>query len=278
MKEDEFMKRVISWALIVLLTLGMINWNLIGTIAADYEYAWFPAPVMQLTQLAYESYSHGDQNAIDIAPGGTVFAPFTGTIVYADSNWGYVVLQSANKVYWADGTCEYMSVGFMHDEYIGDLYVGKTISQGQGFYHAGGMGDGNPNAYGDHVHITVHYGRVTRGYPYGNGDRYAFNAFFVNSEKTYATAGRGEGYMVSGNWMNNGAPSDYRGRWLNLSEADTNSAYENLGDDFYTYIKHPASGYGISNVNGNVELGDYPDTSSLWHFVRNSGNSYQIFS
>ena len=65
---------------------------------------------------------------------------------------------------------------------------------------------------------------------------------------------------------------------IHFQREDPNAVYENLGDDFYAYIKHSASGYGISNVNGNVELGDYPDTSSLWHFVRNSDNSYQIFS
>ena len=266
--------RIIAICLTVMMLMGLVSWDAVGVFAADYEYAWFPAPVMNLTQLAYESYSHGQQNAIDISPGGTVFAPFTGKIVYMDSSWGYVVLQSTNKVYWADGTVEYMTVGFMHDENISDLYVGKTISQGQNFYHAGGMGDGDPNAYGDHVHITVHYGKVTRGYPYGNGDRYAFNAFYVNSSKTYGMSGRGEGYKVSGNTMLNGAPSDYRGLWVNL--ADAGKSYENLGDEFFAEIRHKASGYGIANVNGNVELGD--EEASCWQFIRNSDNSYQIFS
>lgn len=138
--------------------------------SSDEQYAWFPAYTMNLSQLAYESYSHGDQNAIDMLPNGNVFAPFTGKVAYVDANWGYVVLQSINKVHWADGSYDYMTVGFMHDSDISDIYVGRIISQGEEFYQAGGMGDGNPNAYGAHVHITVHRGHVTRGYPYGTGD------------------------------------------------------------------------------------------------------------
>ena len=43
----------------------------------NYEKAWFPAPVMNLTQIAYESYSHRGCNVIDIAHGGRAFAPYT---------------------------------------------------------------------------------------------------------------------------------------------------------------------------------------------------------
>ena len=52
--------------------------------AMAYETAWFPAPQMNLSQIAYETgsgSSHGDYNAIDILPGGRVFAPFTGVVV-----------------------------------------------------------------------------------------------------------------------------------------------------------------------------------------------------
>lgn len=210
-------KRVICFFLILAVLFTMAPTLPVSSAAAEYEYAWFPAPQMYLTQLAYESYSHGSQNAIDIAPGGNVFAPFSGKIVYVDSNWGYVVLQSTNKVYYADGTLDYMTVGFMHDEDISDLYVGKTIAQGTAFYQAGGMGDGNPDAYGDHVHITVHKGQVTRGYPYGNGDVFAYKAFFINTAKTTSIGNRGK--MASGNYMLNDAPSDWSNLWTNLSDA-----------------------------------------------------------
>ncbi len=190
------------------------------TKADDGETAIFPAPQVYLKQLAYESYSHGDQNAIDILPGGNVFAPFTGKIAYVDANWGYVTLQSLGKVYWADGTYDYMTAGFMHDSDISDLYVGKTITQGTPFYQAGGQGavydnNGNflyfsPNAYGAHVHITVHRGTVTRGYPYGTGDEFAFNAFYIDESKTSIVEA---GHVKSGNSVYNNAPTNYAGLW-----------------------------------------------------------------
>ena len=147
-----------------------------------------------------------------------MFAPFPGKIVYKDANWGYVILQSLSKVYWADGSYDYMTVCFMHDENISDLYVGQVISQGQTFYHAGGMGNGNANAYGDHVHLSVHRGHITQEKSYGAGGVFAFDAFFVNKDKTTSTAGRGEGYVYSGNTVYNGAPTNYTGLWKDLSE------------------------------------------------------------
>lgn len=185
--------------------------------ASEYEFAWFPAPAMNLTQIAYESYSHGNQNAIDFAPGGSVFAPFTGKITYKDAKWGYVVLQSTDKVYYADGTLDYMTATFMHDEDISNLSVGQIISQGTAFYQAGGMGNGNANAYADHVHMAVHRGHASANSNYGAGNVYAFDALFVNSAKT--TSIKNQGKMVSGNTMYNGAPSNWNGLWVNLNNA-----------------------------------------------------------
>lgn len=204
------MKKLFSMLLIAACLVGFFP---MYSTADSAEVALFPAYTMNLSQLAYEGYSHGDQNAIDILPNGNVFAPFSGEIVYVDANWGYAVLQSEHEVYWADGSYDYMTVGFMHDSDISDLYVGKKVKQGEDFYQAGGMGEGNPNAYGSHVHITVHRGKVTRGYPYGTGDEFAFNAFYVDPNLTVDYAGRGEGYVYGNNTVYNNAPSSYEGLW-----------------------------------------------------------------
>lgn len=183
----------------------------------SYEKAWFPAPVMRLTQIAYESYSHKNINAIDIAPGGRVFAPFTGKVVYKNPRWGYVLLQSVDKVYYADGTLDYMTVGFMHDSDISDLSDGMTIQQGQGFYDAGGMGAGKPNAYAKHVEIGVFRGRInTPPNPsnLSNGEVFAYDAFFVNATKTPSITNAG--VMERGNYMTSGASSNWNGYWKTL--------------------------------------------------------------
>ena len=215
------MKKSVSICIVLAMVLSLCGIIPTSTQAASgYEYVWFPAPRVYITQLAYESYSHGSQNAIDMAPGGNVFAPFTGKIVYLDSRWGYAVLQSTDKVYYADGTLDYMTVAFMHDENISDLWVGQVISQGTAFYQAGGMGSGNPDAYADHVHLSVHRGLVngvSSAGKYGAGDVYAFDAFYINSAKTPSI--QKEGVMASGNYMTNGAPSNWGGRWKNLDDA-----------------------------------------------------------
>lgn len=206
------MKKIISM-LLVMACLFALSPMCFAEDSASAEYALFPAYTMEVNQLAYESYSHGDQNAIDILPGGNVFAPFTGEIVYVDPSWGYVVLQSSSKVNWADGSYDYMTVGFMHDSDISDIYVGRKLKQGEEFYQAGGMGEGKPDAYGSHVHLTVHRGKVTRGYPYGNGDEFAFNALFVDPNLTTKYSGRGEGYVYGSNRVNKDAPTSYEGLW-----------------------------------------------------------------
>ena len=184
------------------------------------EYAMFPAPVMEVTQLAYESFSHGIANAIDIIPHGELIAPFRCTVTFTDPSWGYVVLQSTGKVLYADGTLDYMTVSYVHSEDIGEMVraqkSGRIICQGEPIYHAGGMGRWNPNAFREHVHLAAYRGHVSAvtedGY-YGCGDVYPYDAFLVNPRFTTDCHGRGEGYKSTDSFMYQKAPDDYRGRW-----------------------------------------------------------------
>lgn len=64
-------------------------------------------------------------------------APFSGTIVSINRDYNAVILQSDNPVYYADGSCDYMSVFLAHDNNISDLYVGKHLNQGDVFYQPG---------------------------------------------------------------------------------------------------------------------------------------------
>ena len=143
------------------------------------EIAYFPANVLDVSQGSYNAYSHNGKNVTDICPhgDGSIQAPFTGTIRYIDNNWGYVILESNNKVRYADGTIDYMSVGFMHDNDISDLYKGKVIQQGQTFYQQGKKAPANRagEITGAHVHIVVMRGKVSdHSYLY-NGDVMIYN-------------------------------------------------------------------------------------------------------
>lgn len=217
------MKNVINSIISMTIVIFVLTITPITTFAAfatepvDLEEAWFPAETMNITQLAYESYSHGSQNAIDLVSAGNLVAPFTGKVVYVDQHWGYVVFQSVDKVRYANGDTDYMSVCFMHDEDISDMknaYQNEiVIDQGTPIYQQGGMGNGNPNAYGDHVHLSVYRGKYGHPNTYGNGDVYPFDAFFINPKLTTNYSGRGEGYAVSGNEVYNNAPTNYCGLW-----------------------------------------------------------------
>lgn len=137
--------------------------------AADFEYALFPGDTLQINQGAfneYNAYSHSNTNAFDLGGNSNYAAPFTGKIVDINKNYHMVMFQSLDKVYYADGTLDYMTVSFTHDNSIKDLYVGKVIKQGQIFYQPGVYPAGSST--GTHVHLAVFRGKVNTAKYKGN--------------------------------------------------------------------------------------------------------------
>lgn len=121
----------------------------------------YPSPYMRITQ-GYMVGTHKDSYAID--EGGMdsgidhIKAPFTGVIkkIYtADAN--EVWLESSDKVEYPDGTIDYMTVLFVHDNDVSNLFIGKTINRGEIFYQEGTKG----NATGNHCHIECGRGKFT---------------------------------------------------------------------------------------------------------------------
>ncbi len=121
----------------------------------------YPSPYMRITQ-GYGVGSHKDSYAIDEAGSDQgidyMCAPFTGTIkkIYV-SDANEVWLESNDKVEYPDGTIDYMTVLFVHDNDVSNLYVGKVIKRGQRFYEEGTKGD----AVGNHVHIECGKGKFS---------------------------------------------------------------------------------------------------------------------
>ncbi len=70
-----------------------------------------------------------------------------------------VVIQSLAPVQYADGTIDYMCMSFAHDSYVGDLWVGKTIAQGEVFYQTGNYGG---ISTGVHAHVCCIRGTFQR--------------------------------------------------------------------------------------------------------------------
>ena len=144
------------------------------------ELAIWVADSLVVTQGAFDTYSHQQQNALDIQPTeGMVRAPFNATVVRIDATeiaCNAVWIQSTGPVRYADGSYDYMTAIFLHDNNISDLYVGQGLKQGEYFYHSGDFGISS----GKHVHVSFYRGQYD---PWtmrvGSGDVYAEDALFL---------------------------------------------------------------------------------------------------
>ena len=121
----------------------------------------YPSPYMRITQ-GYMMGTHQDSYAIDEAGSDSgidyISAPFTGVIrkIYTnDAN--EVWLESSEPVIYPDGTVDYMTMMFAHDNDVSNLFVGKVINRGERFYEEGTKG----NASGNHVHMECGKGKFT---------------------------------------------------------------------------------------------------------------------
>ena len=137
------------------------NWgDTSGIENAGAEYALYPGSVLAISQGPYDDFSHQEQNAIDMTLGAyeSVVAPFTCRVVAVNEDCCNAVwIQSLKEVVFADGSYDYMTCLFMHDNDISDIYVGEILLQGQPFYEMGTAG----NATGDHCHISCFRGEYS---------------------------------------------------------------------------------------------------------------------
>lgn len=149
-------------------------------VASDgYEVALFPMPYLYMTQDEGGDYSHTGTYNIDfvgyngssVITNAPLYAPCTMKVIsYSPGMTGgnAVIFESTNKVHFADGTLDYMTLMFMHDSSPPYTTVGQVVSQGQLCYHTGIYG----YVTGDHVHSCL--GQGQGGYfvqrPGGNYD------------------------------------------------------------------------------------------------------------
>jgi LysM repeat protein len=124
------------------------------------EKALFPMKYLNISQGINGSYSHKGTMKIDITGSGTgidnAYAPYTGVIKKIDTkDANQVWFESLNPVKYADGTEDYMTIIFAHDNDVSNLYVGKVINQGDIFYQEGTAG----NATGNHIQLDVGKGK-----------------------------------------------------------------------------------------------------------------------
>lgn len=85
------------------------------------------------------------------------FAPFTLRIKRIQLGYNIVWAQSTERVRYADGSIDYMTLMVEHADDISTLSVGDVIAQGQAFYREGSAG----NATGNHVHVEFGRGKFS---------------------------------------------------------------------------------------------------------------------
>lgn len=123
--------------------------------------AMYPCKIIRITQKDHVG-THKSCWAVDEAgiDGGisNFIMPFDGVVkkIYT-SDANEVWIESSNKVEYADGTIDYMTIMFAHDNNVSDLYVGKLIKAGTIFYQEGTKGQ----ATGNHVHFECGKGKFT---------------------------------------------------------------------------------------------------------------------
>ena len=88
------------------------------------------------------TYSHKGNLAIDLANCTYLRAPFTGIIKKKYDYCNAVWLESIDKVEFADGSVDYMTMLTMHDNNISDLKIGQNVT-------------------GTHIHVCVGKGKFT---------------------------------------------------------------------------------------------------------------------
>ena len=125
------------------------------------ELPLYPSTYMRITQ-GYMEGTHMDSYAIDEAGRDTgidqIKAPFTGVVkkIYTtDAN--EVWLESVDRVLYPDGTEDFMTIMFCHNNDISNLFIGKKIEKGEAFYQEGTKG----NVTGNHCHIECAKGKFT---------------------------------------------------------------------------------------------------------------------
>lgn len=158
------------------------TWGSAGVAGA--EKAMYPADMLLVTQAPFDIYTHQNQNAADIQTytDDSMFAPFTCKVTAINEQSGNVVwIQSLSKVLYADGSYDYMTCLFMHDNDISDIYVGEILLQGQDFYEMGTAG----YAEGSHVHVSCFRGEYSPSMKISNLGEDAVNiwdAFFLPAD------------------------------------------------------------------------------------------------
>lgn len=166
-----------------------------------YQVALFPLEYMYISQgeMMPSGWSHYNTYNMDFLGYGLdiisgiltriyncpMYAPCDLKVI---SLWDYsgshtVTFESLEKVHLADGSIDYLTIGFTHADTPPYHTLGDIVRQGELIYYTGTYG----NVTGDHVHMTAGKGRFVE-YTQREGGHYdlsnrthLYNALYVNN-------------------------------------------------------------------------------------------------
>lgn len=232
-----------------------------------YELIGFPMTVMNITQGNNGQFSHKGVNALDIAgkDGGIepTFAPCSMHLVATDSyqNGNAVFMESDKKVLFADGTIDYATMMFLHDNYIADIAAVKKFVQGQEFGDEGTAG----YATGNHCHFEIAKGKFSHMY-----DRNGYGTYHLPGSISADKA-----CVVDGTTIKNGNGM----AWKKASQVGTKKPTTTGKEPYTTTLKWTAEKGTATFTRDQIRIHkDTPDGSVIPNVTYNSGNSVRYIA
>ena len=142
------------------------------SVTRTYQKFKFPMEYLRVTQRAgfnadgsvdTTSYSHAGSWAVDFAGqdegSDKLYLPCDMIVKRCRTAAnGELYLESVDPVWFADGTKDYAKMVCLHDSEF-NVAAGDVLKQGTYFYDEGGIGSGDPNKFGIHVHIEAGKGK-----------------------------------------------------------------------------------------------------------------------
>lgn len=156
------------------------------------QVALFPLEYMYISQVENGDFSHEGSYAFDFlgwGPNGRVlecpcYAPVDIKCVYAPSGNTYRIFESLEKVHFADGSIDYLTIWFNHGNHNADIHLNDIFRQGEKCNETGESGW----VTGDHTHIIVGKGKYIGQMQVGSENQnwtlrnqvHIYNTLFVN--------------------------------------------------------------------------------------------------
>ena len=264
-------KRLLALLLAVLVVSSFLT---IGAAADNQKAMWVFKENLYITNNA-DGHAYQESapyrrpfDAVAYSTNITAIAPFDCKVVKIDTSWNAgnaVGIESLAPVELANGDVEYITLVLCHDNDVSDLYVGQTLSQGEGFYQQGTYGQ----VTGAHIHMEVAKGQYSTS---GLSSIFSFvraqnrvmdpdDVFFLYSETNVVRTGGYSWKKVSSD------PTPTKPDAPDANVVTVNYAAETISFDSSKYEVSANTGFTNMIANGG-SISDFISSVSFSVYVR----------